>query len=73
MQELTSAVSEEEVIHFFMNVIVPHVMKYQKSAIHMKPAILGASGQTVRGKEEFIERLESKLEFVATNTPKEQV
>lgn len=75
MQELTSAVSEEEVINFFMHVIAPHVLKYQKPVLHVRSANLGSpTGQLPsKGKEDFVNRLKSKLEFVVKEAPKEQV
>ena len=75
MQELTSAVSEDEVINFFMHVIAPHVLKHQKPPLHVKVANLSSpAGQLPsKGKEEFVNRLGSKLEFVVKEAPKEQV
>lgn len=74
MKELTSAVSEDKVINFFMHVIAPHVLKYQKPALHMKFTNLSspASQQPSKGKEDFVNRLKSKLEFVVKEAPKEQ-
>ena len=75
MQELTSAVSEDEVINFFMHVIAPHVLKHQKAALHVKLATLSSPTDQLpsKGKEEFVNRLKSKLEFVVKEAPKEQV
>lgn len=75
MQELTSAVSEDEVINFFMLVIAPHVLKHQKPALHMKfPNLSSPIGQLPsKGKEDFVNRLKCKLEFVVKEAPKEQV
>ena len=75
MQELTSAVSEDEVINFFMHVIAPHVQKHQKPALHVKFANLSSptSQLTSKGKDDFIHRLKRKLEFVVKEAPKEQV
>lgn len=73
MQELTTAVSEEEVINFFMNVIVAHVMRFQKPALHAKNVVATPSSQpSSQGKENFMSRLVNKLESVVENSPKEQ-
>ena len=74
MQELTTAVSEEEIINFFMNVIVPHIMRFQKPAIHAKSGGATPSSQPpAQGKDDFMSRLVVKLESVVEKSPKEQV
>ena len=74
MQELTTAISEEEIINFFMNVIVPHVMRFQKPALHAKYGVATPSSQpSSQGKEHFMSRLVAKLESVVEKSPKEQV
>ena len=75
MQELTTAIAEGEITNFFMKVIVPHVMRFQKVAIHLKSGVAITSGQQPKpGKREaIVSRLEEKLEAVVKNAPKEQV
>ena len=74
MQELTTAVSEEEVINFFINIIVPHVMRFQKPALHANNVVATPSSQSSsQGKENFMSRLVNKLESVVENSPTEQV
>ncbi|XP_074615364.1 uncharacterized protein LOC141874842 [Acropora palmata] len=73
MQELTTAVSEEEVINFFINIIVPHVMRFQKPALHANNVVATPSSQSSsQGKENFMSRLVNKLESVVENSPTEQ-
>ena len=59
---------------FFMHVIAPHVLKYQKPALHVKFANLSSptSQQPSKGKEDFVNRLKCKLEFVVKEAPREE-
>ena len=75
-QELTSAVLDAEVIgHFFIHVIASYVLKHQKPALHVKFANLSSPTTQLpsKGKEDFVNRLKCKLEFVVKEAPKEQV
>ena len=57
-----------------MDVIVPHVMRFKKVAIHFKSGVATTSGQQPKpGKEAIVNRLQEKLEAVVKNAPKEQV
>lgn len=74
MQELTTAIAEGKITNVFMNIIVPHVMRFHKVAIHFKSGVATTSGQQPKpGKEAIVSRLEEKLETVVKNAPKEQV
>ena len=73
MQELTTAIAEGEITIFFMKVIVPFVMRFQKVAIHLKSGVATTSGQQPKPGKEAIVRLDEKLEAVVKNAPKEQV
>ena len=62
MQDLTSSVSDDDVIRFFMEKISPHVLKYQSSAICMQsPASQHLTTGPAQGKDVFLNKLESKL------------
>ena len=60
---------------FFPAAHVPHVLKHQKPTLHVKFANLSSpTGQLPsNGKEDFVNRLQSKLEFVVKEAPTEQV
>lgn len=76
MGELTSAVSDEEIIPFFMSAIVPYVMRYQKPILMSKTALDAPSGSSPcvqQAKEDFIERLSHKLEVVMEECEQEEV
>ena len=74
MQELTTAIAEGEITNFFLNVIVPYVMRFHKVAIHFKSGVATTSSQQPKpGKETIVSWLEEKLEADVKNAPKEQV
>ena len=74
MQELTTAIAGGEITNFFLNVIVPHVMRFHKVAIHFKSDVATTSSQQPKpGKETIVSWLEEKLEADVKNAPKEQV
>lgn len=76
MGELTSSVTDKEIIAFFMSAIVPHVLRYQKPILMNKMALdaTSASSPSVhQAKEEFVEKLGKKLEVVMEESEQEEV
>ena len=73
MQELTSAVTDEEVIGFFMDVISRHVLRYQKPVINATSNLSMTAAQPItQGKDAFLNKLQNKLELAVAGD-KEQV
>lgn len=74
MQELTSSVSDDEVIEFFMEKVSPHVLKYQRAAICMQShAPQHVAIGVAQGKEVFLNKLESKLMVSLEGLDKDKV
>ena len=77
MQELTSSITDDQVIGFFMNKVSPHVLHYQKSAVFVQSSASDfmTSHDAVEGREAFVNRLGDKMEIVVqgmdTNTVKQ--
>ena len=77
MQELTSSITDDQVIGFFMNKVSPHVLHYQKSAVFVQSSASDfmTSHDVVEGREAFVNRLGDKMEIVVqgmdTNTVKQ--
>ncbi len=71
MAELTSAVSDQEIIAFFISAIVPYVLRYQKPILMSTTALpktaldapSGFSPCVEQAKEDFTEWLSHKLKF----------
>lgn len=77
MQELTSSITDDQVIGFFMNEVSPHVLHYQKSAVFVQSSASDfmTSHDVVEAREAFVNRLGDKMEIVVqgmdTNTVKQ--
>ena len=67
---MTDAAANNSSDNFFMNNIVPHVMRFQKPALHANNVVATPSSQSSsQGKENFMSRLVNKLESVVENSP----
>lgn len=74
MQEITTAVNDEEVIEFFMKVIAPHVNTYQKPVVlYQNPALECQNSTFTMEKDSFVSRLSIKLESAVVGTKQEEV
>ena len=75
MQQLTSSITDDQVIRFFMDKVSKHVLRYQKSAVCVQSSASDfMTSGVVEGREAFVNRLGEKMEIVVqgmdTNTVK---